>query len=199
MSAATIRRIERTAIPRDTVALARYLLGKLLVRESRAGAMLGRIVETEAYLTDDPACHAYRGMTPRNRSLFLDAGHAYVYLCYGTHHLLNVSSEAEGVGCGVLLRALEPVAGAERMRRGRRSGGAAAVRTLDLARGPGRLTAALGIDLFAGKALWIGEDGTRVRRIGRSTRIGLTRGAEAPLRFFVRGSRCLSGPRRLNA
>ncbi len=206
MSIATIRRIERTAIPRDTVALARYLLGKLLVRESRSGAMLGRIVETEAYLVGDPACHAYRGMTPRNRSLFLDAGHAYVYLCYGTHHLLNVSSGRDGVGCGVLLRALEPVAGAERMRRGRRSGGAEAVRTEDLARGPGRLTAALGIDLrhdgmdlFAGPPLWIGDDGTPVRRIGRSTRIGITHGAEARLRYFVAGSACLSGPRRLNA
>ena len=79
------------------------------MRRLPAGSAAGRIVETEAYLEADPACHAFRGMTPRNRSLFLDVGHAYVYLCYGTSYLLNVSSEAKGTGAGVLLRALEPL------------------------------------------------------------------------------------------
>ena len=106
-------------MPRDTVALARFLLGKILVRQMPAGAAAGRIVETEAYLEADPACHAFRGMTPRNRSLFLDVGHAYVYLCYGTSYMLNVSSEAAGTGAGVLLRALEPLSGFEHLRRAR--------------------------------------------------------------------------------
>jgi len=169
---------------------------------------MGRIVETEAYLQGDPACHAFRGMTPRNRSLFKEAGHAYVYLCYGTSYLLNVSSERRGTGEGVLLRALEPLAGIDHMRRARKHprGARKEGRLLDLARGPGRLTSALrvdlrhdGIDLFAGGPLWIGSDGTAVDAIGESTRIGLTKGAEARLRFFVAGSACLSGSRRLNA
>jgi DNA-3-methyladenine glycosylase len=189
--ATRIMRLKRGEIPQGTIALARYLLGKVLVREWSNAKAAGRIVETEAYLTNDPACHAFRGMTPRNRSLFLPAGHAYVYLCYGTSYLLNVSSEAEGVGEGVLLRALEPLCGT--------------VHKQHLMRGPGRLTAALdvdrrfdGIDLFAPGPLWIGTDGQPVGRIGRSARIGITKAAEARLRYFIRGSRYLSGPKSLN-
>jgi DNA-3-methyladenine glycosylase len=192
--------LPRSAVPESTVALARFLLGKLLVRDLDGAFALGRIVETEAYLVGDPACHAFRGMTPRNRSLFLDAGHAYVYLCYGTSWMLNVSSESAGTGAGVLLRALEPLTGIEHMRRGRE-----AVRLADLARGPGRLAAALridrrhdGIDLFRPGDLCIGSDGTAVGPIGESVRIGLTKGAEAPLRYFLAGSEYLSGARSLN-
>jgi DNA-3-methyladenine glycosylase len=192
--------LSRAAIPTDTVTLARFLLGKVLVREENGTQIMGRIVETEAYLADDPACHAFRGMTPRNRSLFLDTGHAYVYLCYGTSYLLNVSSEARGIGSGVLLRALEPLAGIDDMRRARR-----AMPIRDLARGPGRLTTALkvdrqhdGLDLFARGPLWIGSDGVSVP-VGVSTRIGLTKGADAPLRYYVPANPFVSGPRRLNA
>jgi DNA-3-methyladenine glycosylase len=193
--------LSRSALPKDTVTLARFLLGKVLVRELPGGQAIGRIVETEAYLENDPACHAYRGMTPRNRSLFLDVGHAYVYLCYGTSYMLNVSSERRGTGSGVLLRALEPIAGIDHMRSAR--GG---IRLLDLARGPGRLASALrvdlkhdGTDLFSRGPLWIGGDGTTVDSIGESARIGLTKAADARLRYFVSGSNYLSGPRRLNA
>jgi len=193
--------LERDSVPRDTVALARFLLGKIVVRRFGSSFASGRIVETEAYLEGDPACHAYRGITPRNRSLFLDVGHAYVYLCYGTSYLLNVSSEAAGTGAGVLLRALEPLSGIERMRRARGSG---ALR--DLARGPGRLTAALdvdrrldGMDLFRRGSLWIGSDDLTVGPIGQSVRIGLTKGADARLRFFLAGSAYVSGARHLNA
>lgn len=199
-AAAPMRRLDRRAVPQNTVALARYLLGKLLVREWAGATAIGRIVETEAYLQNDAACHAYRGVTPRNRSLYLTVGHAYVYLCYGTSYLLNVSSEAAGIGAGVLLRALEPLQGIDRMRRARRGG-----RVLDLTRGPGRLTAALqvdrrfdGIDLFTPGPLWIGSDGRDVAAIGQSVRIGLSRAADAPLRYFLAGSRYLSGPRALN-
>jgi len=192
--------LQRAAIPRDTVALARFLLGKIVVRRLSSGILTGRIVETEAYLEADPACHAFRGMTPRNRSLFLEAGHAYVYLCYGTSYMLNVSSEEAGTGAGVLLRALEPVAGVEHMRRARKNG---SVR--NLARGPGRLAAALqvdrrhdGLDLTRPGPLWIGSDGTSVDSIGESVRIGLTKGADARVRYFVAGSDYLSGARRLN-
>jgi DNA-3-methyladenine glycosylase len=193
--------LSRAALPSDTVTLARFLLGKVVVRELPGGPAIGRIVETEAYVQGDPACHAYRGMTPRNRSLFLDVGHAYVYLCYGVSLMLNVSSEKHGTGSGVLLRALEPLAGIDLMR-----GARDAVRLGDLARGPGRLTSALqvtlghdGIDLFSPGPLWIGTDGTPIDSIGESVRIGLTKGADARLRYFVAGSDYLSGPRRLNA
>jgi DNA-3-methyladenine glycosylase len=198
--AARIMRLKRGELPQATVALARYLLGKVLVREWNGARAAGRIVETEAYLPNDPACHAFRGLTPRTRSLFLRAGHAYVYLCYGTSYLLNVSSEPAGVGAGVLLRALEPLLGIERMQRARNSRG-----MLNLARGPGRLAAALGvdrrfdgIDLFAPGPLWIGSDGQPVGRIGRSARIGITKAAQLRLRYFIRGNRYLSGPRALN-
>jgi DNA-3-methyladenine glycosylase len=100
--------LSRAELPVETVALARYLIGKILVRETAEGVASGRIVETEAYVVGDAAGHAYRGMTPRNRSLFLERGHAYVYLAYGSAYMLNVSSEIAGIGAGVLIRALEP-------------------------------------------------------------------------------------------
>ena len=195
-----IERISRDSVPCDTVSLARFLLGKVLVREFARGFAAGRIVETEAYLQHDPACHAFGGMTSRNRSLFLEHGHAYVYLCYGTSYLLNVSSEAGGIGSGVLLRALQPLYGIEHMQRNRSH-----VKLIDLARGPGRLTAALqvdrrhdGLNLFTDKQLWIGDDGHRIKSIGESVRIGLSKAADERLRYFVTGSRYLSGPRKLN-
>src|ERR1700745_3033225 len=125
--------LPRAELPVDTVSLARYLIGKILMRETAQGLASGRIVETEAYVVGDAAAHAYRGKTPRNRSLFLERGHAYVYFVYGNWHMMNISSETPGVGAGVLLRALEPVEGLAAMRR--RRGGA---RTAELARGPGR-------------------------------------------------------------
>jgi DNA-3-methyladenine glycosylase len=196
----SVERISRKSLPSDTVGLARALLGKVLVREFNGAIAAGRIVETEAYLQHDPACHAFRGMTPRNRSLFLEHGHAYVYLCYGTSNLLNVSSEVGGIGSGVLLRALEPLYGTEHMQRLRRH-----VKLNDLMRGPGRLTAALrvdrrhdGLDLLTDRQLWIGQDGHSITSIGESVRIGLSKAADERLRYFVTGSRCLSGPRKLN-
>jgi len=197
---APVRPVARADLPTDTVALSRFLLGKVLVRELGGDVRTGRIVETEAYIQGDPACHAFRGMTPRNRSLFLDVGHAYVYLCYGTSYMLNVSSQRAGIGEGVLLRALEPLAGIEHMHRVREVG-----RARDLARGPGRLAAAMqvdlrhdGLDLFAKEALWVGSDDSPIAAIGESTRIGLTKGADLRLRYFLAGSNYLSGTRKLN-
>jgi DNA-3-methyladenine glycosylase len=187
-------------MPSDTVSLARTLLGKVLVREFEGQLLAGRIVETEAYLQHDPACHAFRGITPRNRPLFLGHGHSYVYLCYGTSYMLNVSSEPKGIGSGVLLRALEPLHGIEQMQRNMSH-----VKPKDLTRGPGRLAAALrvdlrhnGLNLFADRQLWIGNDGYKVDSIGESVRIGLTKGADQRLRYFIPGNLYLSGPRRLN-
>jgi DNA-3-methyladenine glycosylase len=195
------RVLERAELPVDTTQLAGFLIGKLLVRMLADGAAGGRIVETEAYDIGDPAGHAYRGMTPRNRALFLEHGHAYVYLAYGTSFMLNVSSEASGVGAGVLIRAIEPICGIALMQRNRGTG-----RVRDLARGPGRLSAALaidrrldGIDLCRAGPLWLGTDGRMSAEIGQGKRIGITRAADSPLRFYVRGNRFVSGPLALNA
>ena len=113
---AICRPLARLELPIDTVSLARYLIGKALVRALPEGVASGRIVETEAYVVGDSAGHAYRGMTERNRSLFLEHGHAYIYLAYGSSYMLNVSSEMPGVGAGVLIRALEPLDGIPIMR-----------------------------------------------------------------------------------
>src|SRR5215468_416794 len=134
--------LPRADLPVDTVSLARYLIGTILVRELPEGVVSGRIVETEAYVVGDAAGHAYRGMTLRNRSLFLKRGHAYVYLAYGSANMLNVSSEVAGIGAGVLIRALEPRDGIPIMQRNRNI-----IRVRDLARGPGRLSAACGLIL----------------------------------------------------
>ena len=194
------RVLDRAEMPVDTVDLARFLIGKMLVRVLAEGAAGGRIVETEAYGVGDPAGHAYRGVTPRNRPLFLERGHAYVYLAYGVSFMLNVSSETPGVGAGVLIRAIEPTLGVAIMERNR-----AAQRVRDLARGPGRLCEALGIDrrldgidLCRAGALWLGSDGQATEEIGRSKRIGITRAADSPLRFYVRGNSFVSGPQALN-
>ena len=200
MPAASPGVLDRAELPADTVDLARFLIGKLVVRTLPEGVVAGRIVETEAYLVGDPAAHSYRGLTPRNRSLFLERGHAYVYLAYGVAWMLNVSSGAPGVGAGVLIRALEPTGGVAIMEANRGT-----QRLRDLARGPGRLCAALridrgldGADLCAPGPLWLGSDGHPPGEIGQSVRIGITRAAERLLRFYARGSRFLSGPRALN-
>jgi DNA-3-methyladenine glycosylase len=195
-----VKVLDRAELPVDTVQLARFLIGKMLVRVLPEGEAAGRIVETEAYDIGDLAGHAYRGMTPRNRALFLEHGHAYVYLAYGISFMLNVSSEAAGVGAGVLIRAIEPTDGLPIMARNRGT-----ERVRDLARGPGRLCAALaidrrldGIDLCQVGPLWLGSDGQAPNEIGQGKRIGITRAADSPLRFFVRGNAFVSGPRALN-
>jgi DNA-3-methyladenine glycosylase len=210
IGAAAPRVLERAELPVDTAELARFLIGKMLVRRLAEGMAGGRIVETEAYVVGDPAGHAYRGLTPRNRALFLERGHAYVYLAYGVSFMLNVSSERPGVGAGVLIRAIEPTIGVAIMKRnrGRRRARDSAVRDLamrDLARGPGRLCEALevdrrldGIDLCRAGPLWLGSDGQAPDDVGRGKRIGITRAADSPLRFYLRGNRFVSGPQALN-
>lgn len=200
-----IRRLRRAELPVDTVELARYLIGKVVVHDLSGGPddpkgrLSGRIVETEAYVVGDAAGHAFRGPTPRNRSLFLERGHAYVCFIYGSSYCLNVSSELPGIGAGVLLRALEPLDGIALMRRRR---GTARLR--DLARGPGRLAAALridlrhdGVDLCADGPLWLGraQHAGSIGPIGTSVRIGVTREANRMLRFYERGNPLVSGPR----
>jgi DNA-3-methyladenine glycosylase len=183
----------------DTVELARYLIGKVAVHDTDDGRLSGRIVETEAYPVGDSAGHAFRGEMPHNRSLFLGRGHAYVYFIYGSSFMLNVTSEAVGIGGGVLLRALEPLEGIDEMQRFR--GGA---RLLDLARGPGRLARAMqidfrqdGLDMCAAGPLWLATSRRKTGIIGKSPRIGLTRNVDSRLRFYERGNPYVSGPKRV--
>lgn len=193
-------RIDAQDLPVETKALAQSLLGLILVSESEDGITAGRIVETEAYLPDDPACHAFSGKTARNATLFGPPHRAYVYQIYGTSFCFNLSSERDGDGAGVLVRALEPLVGIELMQRRR---GVQATR--ELCRGPGRLCQALGIDrsfdgenLFDGRFLWLAHDDRTPERVRRSRRIGVTRAAHHRLRYYVAGSPFVSGPARLS-
>ena len=197
--------LARSELPIDTAELARFLIGKLLVRELQEGVASGRIVETEAYVIGDAAGHAFAGMTPRNRALFLERGHAYVYLAYGVSWMLNVSSEAPGIGAGVLIRALEPLEGVALMQRNRGS-----ERLRDLGRGPGRLAEALridrsldGLDLCQEGPLWLARDDHEPGEIGKgeigkSVRIGISKDAHRVLRFYLRRSPFVSGAKSLN-
>jgi len=194
-----VRRLRRAELPIDTLALARFLVGRIVVRELDGQRLSGRIVETEAYPLGDAASHAFRGRTPRNGSMFLSRGHAYVYFTYGSCFMLNVASEERGVGAGVLLRAVEPLEGVEKMEELR-----GVTRLRDLTRGPGRLAQALAIDFaqdgldMCGKSpLWLGTTRDKQRRIGTAIRIGITRNAERVWRFYERGNVFVSGPRAL--
>src|SRR5207253_5868956 len=195
----TIRRLRRRDLPSDTVNLARYLIGRVVVHNLPAGRLSGRIVETEAYLPGDPAGHHFRGPTPRIRSMYLAPGHAYIFFNYGAHFMLNVVSEPAGIAAAILIRALEPLDGIELMQRHRK-----ATRPLDLTRGPGRLAAAFqidrrhdGLDLCAPGPLWLGEISQPTGQIGKTVRIGITRAADQLLRFYERGNPFVSGPQRL--
>jgi DNA-3-methyladenine glycosylase len=196
------KRLRRADLPPDTVDLARFLIGKLLVRRLEDGTVLaGRIVETEAYGIDDPASHAYRGETKRNRAMFEAHAHLYVYLIYGTSYCVNVSTEARGVGAAVLIRAIEPLSGLDRLRDQRGRDG---LRDDELARGPGNVCRAFGIgpaldglDLDADDRVVLGDDGV-APPIGTSVRIGITKAADRPHRFYARGSRAVSGRRSLS-
>jgi DNA-3-methyladenine glycosylase len=196
-----MRRLPRGELPTDTVALAKFLLGCVLVHDLPEGRVSGRIVETEAYLRGDPASHAYRGRTARNASMFLERGHAYVYFIYGSSYCLNVSSEGSEIGAAVLLRGLEPLEGIALMERLRGT-----ERLRDLARGPGRLVQALGVnrthdgvDLCGSGPLRLAAAIVEPGEIGESVRIGITRETERVLRFYERRNPHVSGPRRLNA
>jgi DNA-3-methyladenine glycosylase len=183
---------------RDPAVVARELIGKIMWRETSAGLCAGRIVEVEAYLSArDPACHASRGLTNRNKSMFGPAGHAYVYMIH-SRWCLNAVTEPAGTPSAVLIRAIEPLVGLDLMHQRRQTD---IVR--DLTRGPARLCEALAIDrtydawdLTVGRELWISVDGNSVDRkfrIGRSGRIGVSSAQRRLLRFFEMGNRFVSG------
>jgi DNA-3-methyladenine glycosylase len=164
---------------RPAAQVARELLGKILAFETASG----RIVETEAYLgEDDAAAHSARGITPRTRVIFGEPGHAYIYFIYGMHNCLNIVCEPEGIAGCVLIRALEPIAGLN-----------------GLANGPGKLTRALGIriahnsvDVTEGPITIHAPEHPEAFEIATSPRIGITKSADLPLRFFIKGNSSVS-------
>lgn len=181
-----------------TIKVARALLGAVLLHESPDGMTAGRIVETEAYLRNDPACHAARGQTPRNAPMFGPPGRSYIYLIYGMYRCFNVVTAPSGIGEAVLIRALEPLVGLDLMALRR---GTAAPR--NLCSGPGKLVMALGLDpshndvdlregplrlLPASAFPWSAPKG----KIKVTTRIGITQGADMPLRFYLEGNPYIS-------
>jgi DNA-3-methyladenine glycosylase len=190
--------LERAFYNRPTLDVARDLIGKVLVHETRAGIASGVIVEAEAYIGEsDPACHAAPGPTKRNAPLYGPPGVAYVYLNYGIHYLVNAVTEAEGWPAAILIRALEPLEGLALMRR--RRGKPAASDVNDLCRGPGNLTKALGITLaqncldLTGGALRIEDRKLPKREVRWSRRIGINVGVEQEWRVVAAGSPALSG------
>lgn len=175
-----------------TTAVAQALLGKLLVHETSAGLVAGRIVETEAYLADDPACHAHGGKkTPRTEVMFGAPGTAYIYLIYGVHNCFNVVTGAEGVGEAVLIRALEPVCGVELMQAWRKQ-----TALHNLCSGPGKLVYAMGITRALNALslmeppLYLAEPVALPGKFNvvTTTRIGISKGADLPLRFYIKDS-----------
>jgi DNA-3-methyladenine glycosylase len=173
--------------------LAKNLLGKIIVTEIDNQLTSGRIVETEAYLQNDPAAHSFVGKTERNKSMYGPAGHAYVYFTYGMHYCVNVVSKKDGEG--VLLRALEPVEGIEVMKLRRKI-----TDIYNLCSGPAKLTKSMGIDrrldgypLFS-SPIYIIDDGYRTQEITTTTRVGITKAKEELLRFYITGSKFISRP-----
>lgn len=182
-------KLDRAFYARDTQTVARDLLGKLLLRKTEGQLRIGKIVEVEAYLgPQDLAAHSSKGLTPRTQAMFGPPGHAYVYLIYGMHHCMNVVTEPEGSGTGVLLRAIEPIAHIQ-----------------SNTRGPGLLSRAMGItrndyghDLCSDDFFLARPASTGAFQIASSPRIGVAYAkewADKPLRFFIAGNPYVSGPK----
>ncbi len=183
-------KLSREFYDRPAETVARDLLGTVLVRSTPDGRVSGRIVEVEAYTgAVDPGSHAFRGPTPRSAVMFGPPGHVYVYVSYGMHFCMNVVTDPPGVAGAVLLRALEPVTGVDIMQKNRGER-----RPVDLCNGPGKLCQALGItraengEDLEGNRMWIEDENFARDAIGVSTRVGLSRGKDLPLRFFLMGN-----------
>lgn len=179
------------------------MIGITLLRATPEGVSGGIIVETEGYLSAiDPAAHGYLRRTPRTRIMYGPPGYAYIYFSYGIHCMLNISTEPEGVGAAVLIRAIQPTVGLALIRQ--RRGEALPLR--DLARGPGRLCAALGLSLaengipLTGETLWLDDQLSLApdAMIATSTRIGISVGTALPWRWYLADSPFVSGPASLN-
>jgi DNA-3-methyladenine glycosylase len=188
------RRLSRGFYNRPTLKVAKELLGKYLVIEKDGKYVSGKIVETEAYIgPDDPASHAYRGLTPRNKVMFGYPGYAYVYLTYGMHHCLNFVTERKGFPAAVLIRALEPADGIEIIKKRRK------VKDLEnLTNGPAKLCQTLGIDRtlngvdLCSDIIYLEDRGNKPTKIVSTSRIGIKEGKEKKWRFYIENNEFVS-------
>jgi DNA-3-methyladenine glycosylase len=189
------RILPRDFYARDTVKVAKALLGKHLVRVQGKYRMEGRIVEVEAYRgLDDPASHAFRGPTPRNAPMFGKPGHAYIYFTYGNHYCLNITTQDVGTPGAVLIRAMQPLEGLHEMRRLRPN-----MPDSNLTNGPGKLTKALGIDKSLNEVdmtrrgiLFVTESDEAIFDVAKSARVGISKGRDRLWRFYVAGNSYVS-------
>lgn len=188
------KKLDRKFYNRSTLKVAKELLGKYLVVEKGGEYVSGKIVETEAYIgPDDPASHAYRGVTPRNKVMFGEPGYAYVYLTYGMHHCLNFVTERKGFPAAVLIRALEPAEGIEIVKRRR---GKDDLRSLTS--GPAKLCQALGIDRTLNGAdlcsdvIYVEDRGNKPAKIVSTSRIGINEGKDKKWRFYIENNEFVS-------
>lgn len=188
------RKLPRTFYNRPTLKVAKELLGKYLVVNKNGKRLSGKIVETEAYIgPDDPASHAYRGMTQRNKIMFGRPEYAYVYFTYGMYHCLNFVTEKKGYPAAVLIRALEPEQGINTMRRRRKTDGIE-----NLTSGPGKLCQAMGIDRnlcgsdLCGRTIYVEDRGEKTGAIVSTNRIGIEQGKDKKWRFYLKNSKFVS-------
>lgn len=185
-----MEKIHKRFFNKSTLEVAKALLGCYLISKSNEGEAIGKIVETEAYLKNDPASHSFTGKTERNKAMFGPPGRAYVYFTYGMYHCFNVVTETEGVGEAVLIRALEPIKGLEIMKKRRKTG-----KVTNLCSGPAKLVQALGInkehnhiDLTnSNLRLCLGEK-INPKEVFQTTRIGISKGADLPYRFMIKNN-----------
>jgi len=178
-------------LERDTISLAHDLLGKFIV----VGDKVGRIVETEAYLHDDPASHSFSGRTERNSPMFGSAGKSYIYFTYGMHHCFNIVSEKEDCGEAVLIRAVEPIEGIEEMKIARGMN-----EIMNLTNGPAKFCQAFGIDKSYNCVNLFDKDSEIILMekeeedfdVVTTTRVGIMKGIDLPYRFYIKGNRFVS-------
>ena len=188
-----MKSLAKSFFKQDTLEIAKALLGCYLINNTKEGKVIGRIVETEAYLANDPASHSFKGKTRRNQAMFGPPGRAYVYFTYGMHHCFNVVTAKEGIGEAVLIRALEPVFGIELMKKRRKMENIGT-----LCDGPAKLVQAMGIskehnglDIIKGK-LRLRKENKIKEDIITAKRIGLSRGEHLPYRFYLKESSFVS-------
>jgi DNA-3-methyladenine glycosylase len=191
------KKLKRYFYNQPTLKVAKNLLGKYLVMKSGKDLLSGKIVETEAYIgKSDPASHAYRGVTPRNKIMFGKPGFAYIYLTYGMYHCLNFVTEKDGFPAAVLIRALEPEEGIEMMMRNRKIS-----EIKNLTNGPGKLCQALeldrnlnGADLCSNgeRKIWVEDRKEKPGKITSTSRIGIDEGKDKKWRFYIKGNKFVS-------
>ncbi len=186
--------IKRSFFKQETIKIAKALLGNYLVNKTKEGTTIGKIIETEAYLSNDLASHSSKGKTKRNEAMFGHPGKAYVYFTYGMYHCFNVVTAKEGIGEAVLIRALEPISGINLMKKRRKTND-----LRELCSGPAKLAIAMGIskahnkiDLIDGKLKLCKGETIKEKDIIKTSRIGISKGKSLPYRFYIKSNQFIS-------